>query len=246
MNFQTTTNFVRTELSFTLDGVKLRAPSDIITPSIAAAISSGDYEAEEARITRKALAEGDRVLEIGAGLGFITTKIARDMRVATLSAYEADPRMAWHATDTLRRNGFADIKVVNGMLGDDDAAGGFAQFRLRPDFWMSSAFDTDIAADRVVSTPIYAINDVLRDQAISIIVCDIEGAEVDLLSDADLTLVDRIVVELHDHITGLSGVARLYAALAHKGFVYDPRCSEGSVVLFRRLGGCPDKRSYES
>ncbi|MGB0507911.1 MAG: FkbM family methyltransferase [Pikeienuella sp.] len=234
----------RTDLLFCLNGVKLQAPSHIITPTIAAAINSGTYEVEEARITNRALETGDRVLEVGSGLGYITTTIARDSRVQSVTAYEADPRMAQYATDTLRRNGHDDVTVVNGMLGGEEEAGGFAQFRQRPDFWMSSAYDTDINADQIVSTPIYVMNDVLREQGISIIICDIEGAEVDLLSNADLSNVDRIVVELHDHITGLSGIARLYAAMADKGFVYDPRCSENSVVLFRRLGSCADKRPY--
>ena len=48
--------------------------------------------------------------------------------------------------------------------------------------------------------------------------------------------VDRIFVELHDHVTGLSGVGTLFRTLAAKGFVYDPRHSAGSVILFQRLG----------
>ena len=48
--------------------------------------------------------------------------------------------------------------------------------------------------------------------------------------------VDRILVELHDHVTGLSGVGTLFRTLAAKGFVYDPRHSAGSVILFQRLG----------
>ena len=63
------------------------------------------------------------------------------------------------------------------------------------------------------------------------------GAEVVSCSTTPISEVDRIFVEMHDHITGLSGVARLFATLCMQGFVYDPRHSVGrSVVLFQRLG----------
>ena len=57
-----------------------------------------------------------------------------------------------------------------------------------------------------------------------------------LFQGADLSGVDRIFLEMHDHVTGLSGVRGLFATLAGHGFVYDPRHSLGSVVLFQKLG----------
>ena len=81
------------------------------------------------------------------------------------------------------------------------------------------------------------LDQLLRDEGIDLIVCDVEGAETFLFDDADLSGVDRIFLEMHDHVTGLSGVRRLFATMAGHGFVYDPRHSTGSVVLFQRLGG---------
>ena len=67
----------------------------------------------------------------------------------------------------------------------------------------------------------------LRDEGIDLVVCDVEGAEATLFEGADLAGVDRIWVETHDHVTGLSGVRRLFATMADQGFVYDPRHSHG-------------------
>jgi hypothetical protein len=39
-------------------------------------------------------------------------------------------------------------------------------------------------------------------------------------------------------------VRRLFATMAGHGFVYDPRHSEGSVVLFQRLGANDIVRPY--
>ncbi len=66
---------------------------------------------------------------------------------------------------------------------------------------------------------------------------DIEGAERDLLRDAKLKGVERIFVELHDHLYGLSGVRDITQALAEKGFAYDPRGSRGPCVLFAKDDG---------
>ena len=231
-------------LTFELDGVLIQAPGDVITPTIAEALTSGAYEAEEARIVTRALMERDRVLEIGSGLGFVTTLIARDARVASLIAVEADPRLAKRAAATLALNGCVGAETINAVLAPEAASGDMAVFYQRPDFWMSSMFETDVPYDRVVNVPVLSLNQILRDRAITCIVCDIEGGEVELLKGADLAGVDRVIVELHDHITGLSGVSDLFDTLRRKGFVYDPRCSEGAVVLFRRLGHCDDRRPY--
>ena len=231
-------------LTFQLNGVLIEAPTDVITPTIAAALSTGAYEAEEARIVSRALKPRDRVLEIGSGLGFISTLIARDDRVAALIAVEADPRLARRAAMTLSRNGCLNAEVMNGVLAPKASAGDTALFYQRPDFWMSSMTETDVPYDRAVNVPVLPLNEVLKTRAITCIVCDIEGGEVALLKGADLAGVDRIVVELHDHVTGLSGVSDLFGTMRRKGFAYDPRCSEGAVVLFRRLGHCEDRRPY--
>jgi len=231
-------------LTFELDGVLIQAPNDVITPMIAEALSTGAYEAEEARIVARSLKPCDRVLEIGSGLGFVSTLIARDDRVTSLLAIEADPRLAKRATSTLLLNNCGCAEVMNAVLAPEATIGEMATFYQRPDFWMSSMFETDVPYDRAVSVPVLSLNELLRSRAITCIVCDIEGGEVGLLKDADLAGVDRVIVELHDHITGLSGVSSLFDTMRRKGFTYDPRCSEGTVVLFRRLGYCEDRRPY--
>lgn len=231
-------------LTFELDGVLIQAPSDVITPTIAEALTTGTYEAEEARIVARSLKSRDRVLEIGSGLGFVSTLIARDDRVDSLIAVEADPRLAKRAASTLSLNSCVDVEVINAVMAPEASTGDMAVFYQRPDFWMSSMFETDVAYDHVVNVPVLALNKLLRDRAITCIVCDIEGGEIELLKGADLASVDRVVVELHDHITGLSGVSDLFDIMRRKGFTYDPRCSEGTVVLFRQLGYCEDRRPY--
>lgn len=86
------------------------------------------------------------------------------------------------------------------------------------------------------------IDEFIAQHDINVLVMDIEGAERDLLQNADLTGVQRIFLELHDHLYGLAGIRDMTHALAAKGYAYDPRGSQGPCVLFAKDDGV---REYE-
>ena len=150
-----------------------------------------------------------------------------------------------HALNRVRK-----VRRVNAVLTNEPRTS--ATFYLRRDFWMGSLAAAPNPYVGTVEVPTMNLDALLRDEAIDLIVCDVEGAETVLFQDADLSGVDRIFLEMHDHVTGLSGVRGLFATLAGHGFVYDPRHSLGSVVLFQKLGppiscgptrGSPARRS---
>ena len=123
------------------------------------------------------------------------------------------------------------VRRINAVLtnGPERAA----TFYLRRDFWMGSLAPEPNPYVGTVEVPTLNLDALLREEAIDLVVCDVEGAEATLFEGADLAGVDRVFIETHDHVTGLSGVRRLFATMAGHGFVYDPRHSLGSVVLFR-------------
>ena len=92
--------------------------------------------------------------------------------------------------------------------------------------------------------PVTDFDALLRREAITLVICDVEGAETALFGRADLSGVDRVYLELHDHITGIAGIARVFGDLAAQGLAYDPRGSSGQVVLFRRLRFPEAQRTY--
>ena len=68
----------------TLEAAGVVIPFDpaVITPAIHRAVVSGRFEAEESRQIPHIVRPGDRVLEIGAGIGFISTLLSRQRRVS--------------------------------------------------------------------------------------------------------------------------------------------------------------------
>jgi FkbM family methyltransferase len=223
-------------------GVAIPPDPGIITPAIRRAMLEGRFEAEEASQIPHIVRPGDRVLEIGAGIGFISTLLARQRRVSRVVAVEANPHLLGYMARLHTRNRVRKVRRINAVLSNAPAAS--ATFYLRRDFWMGSLMPAPNPYVATVEVPTLNLDALLRDEAIDLIVCDVEGAEAALFKGADLSGVDRMFVETHDHVTGLSGVGRLFATMAEHGFVYDPRHSLGSVVLFQRLGAKDILRPY--
>lgn len=228
--------------SLVVAGVIIPEDERVLTSPIRAAMLAGHFEAEESAQIPHIVRGGDRVLEIGAGIGFISTLLAREPRVSAVVAVEANPHLLDYMGRLHASNHVAKVRRLNAVL--TNATAETATFYLRRDFWMGSLSAEPNAFVATVEVPTMNLDALLRDEAISLIVCDVEGAEADLFEHADLSGVDRIFVETHDHVTGLSGVRRLFETMQAQGFVYDPRHSTGSVVLFQRLGDADIVRPY--
>ena len=215
---------------------------DIITPTIREAIEEGYYEASEARFIPRIVEPGDRVLELGAGIGFISTLVARQPGVEKIVAVEANPKLIPFIRRLHRMNHVDGVEVVNAILAN--GLEGPVQFYLREDFWMSSMAPGPEPYCEVVEIPVVNMDALLRRERINLVICDVEGAEATLFEGADLSSVERFYLELHDHLTGIRGIADVFRTLAGQGLIYDPRGSAGPVVLFRRLEADEVLRPY--
>ena len=230
------------EQCLNISGVIVPPDATVITPLIRQAMLDGRFETEEASQIPAIVRPGDRVLEIGAGIGFISTLLAREQRVARVIAVEANPNLLAYMTRLHGVNHVRKVRRLNAVLTNEPVES--ATFYLRRDFWMGSLSPVPNPYHDTVEVPTHNLDRLLRDEGINLVVCDVEGAEDGLFDGADLSGVDRVYVETHDHVTGLAGIRRLFATMAEQGFVYDPRHSLGSVVFFQRLGDQDIVRPY--
>lgn len=216
-------------MSLDVHGVQLPIDAAEVSAEIWSALTTGQYEANEARRVRHAIQPNDRVLELGAGLGVITSIIASIEGVRVWS-FEADPRTARLAQRVIDLNCGDNVTLTNGIL----AAGPpmKVEFFQRNDFWMSSRFAEQGPYEQIVQVPSSDVDAFLDAHDINVLVMDIEGSELELLQNAKLAGVERIFLELHDHLYGLAGVQAISDALARKGLIYDPRGSSGPCVLY--------------
>ena len=215
-------------------GVKLELSRDEVSPTIWQALEDGSYEAKEARSILKAIKPGDRVLELGSGIGIITSIIA-GIKDVSVWAFEANPATAALAERVIRENCEDNVAFSQGLLTAH--APHTHAFYVRKDLWMSSMDEQQGPYEHRIDIPSENIDEFIERHEINALVMDIEGAEHDLLQNAKLEGVERIFVELHDHLYSLSGIRDITQALAAKGYSYDPRGSRGPCVLFTKDDG---------
>jgi FkbM family methyltransferase len=219
-------------------GIDIPIDPEVMSWLIRFELWRGNYEAKEARMLDRLITPGERVLELGTGIGFVSTVIARNPAVERLITYEANPRLAPFirrlAADNLGA-AIGKVEFRNAVLFNSPATS-HADFYVSKHFWGSSLLpiSNPISIEKVRIDDFGEVRDELKP---SLIVCDIEGGELNLFRDADLEGVDKIYLEIHPFRLGWQGVSELYANFARHGFAKDPRYSRRWVVLFRRVAG---------
>jgi FkbM family methyltransferase len=217
-----------------LSGIMIPINEDIFSPTIIHSIRSGEYEWQEADKLPAIIKEGDRVLEIGAGIGYISSLIARDSRVGAIRVYEANPKLIPLILNIHKINNINNVEVFNGVLSDNNI-NSESKFYLREDFWASSLVKDPWEYEAIIDVPNIGFSHEITTFRPTLIICDIEGGELDLFVNGDLGGVERVYMEVHQEVLGGQGMKQLFDAMSEKGFYYDQWHSCGSVVLFSRI-----------
>lgn len=206
----------------------------IFSENILAALENGSYERQEARELPRIIEDGERILEIGGGIGYISTLAAADERTSCVRVYEANPKLIPIIKEVHSLNGVKGVEIINGVLSDscDEK---FFDFYIRKDFWASSLSAEPWEYEKVISTPNLSFSDAIIQFQPTLIICDIEGGEQELFATAELPGVSKVYLEVHQAVLGGSGMKALFDAMSAKGFHYDQRHSCGQVVLFTHI-----------
>lgn len=215
----------------TVHGIRVPIQRQEVSNVIWQALIEGSYEAKEAKWVVKAIQPNDRVLELGAGIGIVSSLIASVPGVRVW-AFEANPATFDLAKRVIEANNYANVSVHQGILSA--SAPQKFDFYVREDLWMSSMDIMQGPFNTIIEIQSANIDDFIASHSINVIVMDIEGAERELLEYANLPGIERVFLELHDHLYGLEGIRQITVALTAKGFAYDPRGSSGACVLFTK------------
>lgn len=180
------------------------------------AIQSGGYERSEREMVEAALRPWDTVVELGAGIGLISTLCAQKVGSHKVHAFEANPAMIPLIRATYRQNGVKPF-LHNAIFGEK---AGEQTFYLHPDFWLSSTVQNPVWSPLpTTQVPVVNGSEVLADVKPSFLICDIEGGEADLFKTLDLPYeTKKLLVETHPRVIGVKGVDRLLADFYAQGF----------------------------
>ena len=199
-----------------IHGVKMPVDPAIMPEKIEERIRSGQYERDEVNALKAVLIEGDRVLDLGAGFGLTSTFAALQPGVAAVTTFEANPFLLDHLANIHRVNG-VDVSVEHGVLSSE-GSGQVVEFYVRPLVWGSSLFENEAIEGRKVEVETRDLAEVFAELRPTVLSCDIEGAEYDVLMNADLSSVRAIVAELHPKIIGQPKTDEIVSRLSGEGF----------------------------
>jgi FkbM family methyltransferase len=181
--------------------------------SVRNALFKGVYEEHECDIVERIVRRGDRILEIGAGIGLVSllaTRLAGEGRVLSC---EANPALELVIRANYALNGW----TPNLRMGAVAASSGTVTFHQNDNLLSSSRIDRKLSG-KAISVEANSMDELLKAHDANIIVMDVEGSETELLASADLSGVKSIIVEMHPHIVGEDEIAKLVAKLKADGF----------------------------
>lgn len=208
----------------------LDGPSDaeLLIPEIRSEICSGAYSADLVRLLPDAVKPGDRVLVIGAGLGTVSSLIAKSDGVERVIAVEANTELMPYLKRVHALNGVPWVETINAVLGDGWK--GRVPFFARHDIRTSSLLPDDCSWQHTMMVPCMDLNLILTEEQITLIVCEIPTASAQLQC-AELGSVERILVSSGDDPSERREQNEVRSLLAGQGFDAEER---GAALLFGR------------
>ena len=203
-------------------GVKV-PDSPMLTPTRIERINAARYEGQEIAGALEVVQPGDKVLELGAGIGIVGAVVAKNAKPAKVLSFEANPGLIEHINALYKLNRLSSkIEVRNEVLISAPDAPETMAFHIRNSYLGSSLIDSDTRATTRVDVPTADYAKVHKDFAPDVLLMDIEGGELDFLRHASLEGVRAIVIEFHPEAYGKDGMMECKSILERAGFAKVP------------------------
>lgn len=210
-----------------LNGVRLRADPNLIGKEVVERILLGDYEGREARMVKMFLESEDRVMELGAGIGYVGLLCAHRLGPNQVHSFEANPMMERVIRENYALNEGAVPELTIGLLSDEP---GEATFYVPELFWAGST--SPIPGAKELRTPRVLLNERIRTLESTFLIMDIEGGEIDVIDALEPGSLRKIAMELHPEVTGQDEINRMIGRLEEMGFVCRWMSNAGQHAYF--------------
>ena len=194
----------------------------------------GTYERREVLSALKFVEKGDVVIEMGAGAGVVGAVAAKNCAPARIVSFEANHKLIASIKALYAHNGIkSKIEVRNKIVLSDPDAPTSVDFFIRGNF-LGSGMTITKGMERAekVDVPVVKWETIKKQIKPTVLLMDIEGAELEFFRYADLSGIRVIIVELHRHIYHRPGMREIRDGIAAKGFVEDTDASGRGVFVF--------------
>ena len=181
-------------------------------------VFEGDYyETSEINLLTKFVSAGDRVLEIGAALGFVGLYCRKVLKVDKLVSVEPNPRTIAYLKKNYELNGLEPVLICAALAEHD----GPVQLQVSDMFWEDSlASKNDGTAGECISVEGLSFEGLVRRANFSFntLVIDCEGAEQFIPFKTIPDGIEKVVIELHPQMIGARAAYKVLADLIRLGF----------------------------
>lgn len=198
------------------------------------AMLRGRYEFKEREIARRMLVPGDRVIELGAGMGVVSLTIARLVGAEAIQSFEANPVIIELARENAAANGLA-VTFRHAIASPRVVA----DVTPHIDFFVLSSFEASSTRQinpnqKAVKVPTTALEDEIAQHRANVLVFDIEGFETEIVEKTDLSGIEKVVFEIHPKIIGMQTCVALIERLEEQGLILRRDLAFGDVLAFER------------
>lgn len=194
-------------------GLRINTPREM---PLRHAIFKGTHEYDAVRMIRQSVRPGDKVLEIGTGLGVTGLVATQQAGEGNVLCYEADSSLEPLIRSNYRLNGWEPNLVMQPVTSDGRPVRLFRSEAYKPD--LTSLFGGSGRPSESAEIDSQAIGEVLREHPPDVLIMDAEGAEAELLSLATLPKTRVAIIEMHPFIIGNEAVAGLIETMKRNGF----------------------------
>ena len=215
-----------------LDGCTFGLDSHVISPSLKYLLLTGKHEAPERTLIRRHLNRTLPLVELGGALGVVSC-VANGMLADPRRhvVVEANPGLLQVLDANRRRNG-CEFTVMHRAVGYGAPV---LRFPVASDVLASSTFVDTASTVEVRTISLKSILDLHGFSRCSL-VCDIEGAEVELVREEPSVLrdqVDVLIMEVHERVVGQDSIDGMLRSLKGLGFELIERVWD--TIAMRRL-----------
>lgn len=217
-----------------INGIEIDLPERMARPGMLEKLRSGEYEADEAAMASRVVRPGFRVLELGAGLGYVTALAAQRTLPHNVLSVEANPALIPVIEDTLARNNCTGVELFNAAVVGKAEPDERVRFSVAHNVTASSL---DSENGEEITVPAVGFHDLLRAHRPHIVLMDVEGAEAHFFDEPWKCPLRYCAMELHPKKYWPRAIKRIFMAMARMNMVYDPVGSRGKIVGFRKIGG---------
>ena len=212
-----------------MNNVWLPCKHPLIASDIAEAIFRGNYESKELKLIGSNLDVADIVLELGSGIGCVSSFCSLVIGSDRVHTVEANPLLVPLIHETFKKNNVSPT-LHNVFLGQGE---GVEIFHVSDSFWESSSVSHSSEMKKIEVRRV-DVNQKLAEISPTFLILDIEGGEGDFFAYADLATVRKICLETHEEEIGGVALSKIFRHLFDVGFTMDFKTVFRNVYFFYR------------